>query len=69
MAKWRLSKRADADVLEIAVYTTKRFGPQQARRYHDGLEGTFELLAKHPTRGRSAAELAPDLRRRNYESQ
>jgi toxin ParE1/3/4 len=68
LAEYRLSKRAYADVLGIAAYTIERFGIQQARRYRNGLERSFQMLADHPMRGRSAAELAQDLRRWQYES-
>ncbi|MBM3573370.1 MAG: type II toxin-antitoxin system RelE/ParE family toxin [Alphaproteobacteria bacterium] len=40
----------------------------QARRYRDGLERCFRMLAEHPRRGRSAARLAPSLRRWDYEA-
>ena len=68
MASYRLSKRADADILEIVAFTVKRFGIEQGRRYHDGLRRVFQVLAEHPTRGRGAGELAPNLRRWKYES-
>ena len=68
MASFRLSTRADADILEIVAYTVKCFGIEQGRRYHDGLKRAFQALAEHPTRGRDAAELAPNLRRWKYES-
>jgi len=68
MASYRLSTRADADILEVVVYTVRRFGVEQGRRYHDGLKRAFQALAEHPTRGRGAAELAPNLRRWKYES-
>jgi len=45
MASYRLSRRADADILEIVAYTAKRFGVEQGRRYHDGLKRAFEVLA------------------------
>ena len=68
MPSYRLSKRAVADVLEIAAFTADRFGPHQAQRYHAGLELTFQALAKDPGRGRNAAEIGPNMRRYNYES-
>jgi toxin ParE1/3/4 len=68
MAEYRLSQLADADIVSIAEYTVKAFGIEQARRYRDGLESSFRMLANHPMRGRSAAQLAPRLRRWNYEA-
>jgi toxin ParE1/3/4 len=69
MARYRLSRRAAADVDEIAEYSIKRFGIRQARRYRDRLEKCFQTLAENPRLGRSAEQLAPDLRRFENESQ
>lgn len=68
MRSYRLSVRADGDIAEIADYTIKKFGIDQARLYRDGLERSFQLLADDPTRGKSAADFGPNLRRMNYES-
>lgn len=68
MADYSLSRRADDDIADIANYTIENSGLEQARRYRDGLERCFQMLAKHPLRGRSAEDLAPSLRRLKYES-
>ena len=68
MGQYRLSKRADCDIAEIANYTIRQFGLKQARRYRDGLEKIFRRLAEYPNSGRSAGHLAPRLRRMNFES-
>ena len=68
MPEYRLSLSADADIAEIADYTIKTFGIEQAHRYRDGLERTFQMLAKYPKRGRNAAQFAPGLRRWEYDS-
>ena len=68
MPRYRLSVRAAADVTGIADYTIERFGINQARRYRDGLEASFESLAANPLLGRSAEELAANLRRFEHES-
>ena len=68
MARFCLSVRAAADVTGIADYTIERFGIEQARRYRDGLEFCFQSLADNPLLGRSAEELAANLRRFEYES-
>lgn len=65
---YRLTKRADADVLEIAKYTIARFGVEQSRRYRDDLAETFAALSKNPQLGRAAEHLAPGLRRWEHES-
>ncbi len=68
MAKYRLSKRAFADIVGIGDYTIERFGIAQARRYRDRLEDALQTLADNPNRGRSTDEIAPGLRRWNYQS-
>ncbi len=68
MGQYRLSKRADSDIAEIADYTIRQFGIKQARRYRDGLEKIFRRLAEYPNSGRSAGHLAPRLSRMNFES-
>mgnify|MGYP003580679656 CR=1 FL=1 len=68
MAKYRLSKRAYPDIVGIGDYTIERFGIEQARRYRDRLEDAFQALADHPNRGRPADDVAPGLRRWNYQS-
>lgn len=68
MARYRLSRRATADVDKIADYSIDRFGIKQARRYRDGLETCFQTLAQNPELGRSAEQLAPSLRRFEHQS-
>ena len=68
MAKYRLSKRAFADIVGIGEYTIERFGIEQARRYRDRLEDALQTLADNPERGRAADDIAPGLRRSNYQS-
>ncbi|WP_447969854.1 type II toxin-antitoxin system RelE/ParE family toxin [Nitrospira sp. M1] len=68
MAEYRLSHRAESDLNEIADYTIDRFGIKQARRYRDNLETCFQSLAENPLIGRSAAQLAPKLRRYEIQS-
>ena len=41
---------------------------KQARRYGDGLETCFQILAENPGLGRSAEQLARDLRRFEHQS-
>lgn len=68
MAKYRLSKRADNDLVEIAEYTIREFGIEQARHYRDALEVCFSTLADNPLMGHSAEQFAPQLRRFEHES-
>ena len=68
MAEYRLSKRAYADIVSIGDYTIERFGIEQARRDRNQLEDALQALANSPSRGRPADEVAPGLRRWNYQS-
>lgn len=68
MAKYRLSRRADNDLTEIAEYTIREFGIEQARHYRDALEACFLTLADNPLMGHSAEQFAPQLRRFEHES-
>ena len=68
MAVYSLSSKAAADLDGIYEYTILHFGLEQARVYLLGLHERFEMLAKQPTQGRKADELAPGLRQLGYQS-
>ncbi len=68
MAVYSLSSKAANDLEGIYEYTILNFGLEQARTYLLGLHECFENLAQHPTQGRSAREIAPGLRRFEYQS-
>ena len=68
MAAYSLSSKADADLEGIYEYTILNFGLEQARTYLLGLHERFETLAEHPMHGRKADELAPGLRRFEYQA-
>lgn len=68
MPAYSLTVKAAADVDGIFEYTFRTFGLDQARTYLAGLHAQLEELAAHPLRGRSAEELAPGLRRSEYQA-
>ncbi len=68
MADYRLSRRAEADLLGIYAYTDRTFGRYQADAYHAGLEHTFGLLAQFPLIGKAADELVQGFRRFRFQS-
>jgi toxin ParE1/3/4 len=68
MAVYKLSAKASADVDDIYEYTIVNFGIGQARTYLRGLDNCFKALAENPLRGRTADELASELRRYEYQS-
>jgi toxin ParE1/3/4 len=63
VANFRLSERAECDLIEIYEYTEETFGAYQADAYHAGLERTFDLLASFPRIGRAIEEIVPGVRR------
>ena len=68
MAAYRLSRQAALDLDEIYEYTTLNFGLTQAQSYLNGLHERFGFLAQQPMLGRSAGQVAPNLRRYEYRS-
>ncbi len=48
---FRLSRRAIAQVVDIARYTDRTFGANQAEKYLRGLYQAFELLGRNPDIG------------------
>ncbi len=68
MASYSLSSKAAADLVGIYEYTILHFGLEQARVYLFGLHERFQMLVEQPTQGRKADELAPGLRRVEYQS-
>ncbi|MEQ1845167.1 MAG: type II toxin-antitoxin system RelE/ParE family toxin [Nitrospira sp.] len=68
MASYSLSSKAAADLEDIYEYTIIHFGLEQARVYLLAMHARFQMLAEQPTQGRKADELAPGLRRVEYQS-
>lgn len=68
MAEYRLSRRAEADLLDIYAFTVARFGQYQADAYHAGFERSFGLLADFPRIGIPADELVAGYRRFQFQS-
>ena len=59
---YRLTERAEQDIIEIYLEGLSRFGEQQADRYHQELTSLFELIALNPKMARERLELAPPVR-------
>lgn len=68
MTDYSLSSQAASDLDGIYEYTIVTFGLSQARNYLTGLHECFRMLADNPLYGRSATELATNLRRLEYQS-
>jgi toxin ParE1/3/4 len=52
MRNYKLSRRADLDLIDIYSYGFEQFGELQADRYHKRLEDCFRLLAGQAGLGR-----------------
>ena len=63
MAGFRLTRRAEADLFDIADYSRRTWGEAQCARYLDQLESCCQRLAEHPILGRSCKRVRPGLRR------
>ncbi len=68
MGSFRLTSRAESDLVKIADHTIGTFGIEQARRYRDALETCFQTIADNPKLGRAVDKLAPKLRRHQHKS-
>lgn len=67
MARFTLTRQADADLDGIARYTLSQHGNQQCALYLDELETSFELLAQYPDMGRACDEIKSGLRKHEHE--
>jgi toxin ParE1/3/4 len=63
VARFRISRRAEADLYNIGLYTLRIWGEAQAEHYLRELEDCCQQLADSPGRGRACDEIRPGLRR------
>ena len=66
MATFRLSRLAEADLIEIGAYTLRAWGEDQAIRYIDGVGTCCHRLADNPQLGRVCDYIRPGLRRMEH---
>jgi len=59
---YKLSRKADVDIINIYVEGVRDFGVVQAEKYHAGLERVFGLIADNPKIARERAEITPPAR-------
>ena len=59
MAGFRFTRRAEADLQEIAGYTHRTWGEVQCGRYLDALEECCQRLADSPELGRACDPIRP----------
>ena len=66
MPGYRVSARADADLLDIYLFGVAHFGRPQAVEYQLSFQHCFELLAENPRMGRHSPTIRPGLRRHEH---
>jgi len=66
MAKFRLSRRAEADLLSIGEFTIREWGMSQAARYLNELETCCQMLADNPGLGRACDYVRSGLHRHEH---
>lgn len=62
LANYRLTPAAQNDLEDIWRYTARQWSPQQADRYTDILEDTFDRLLFMPEMARERVEFDPPVR-------
>jgi len=65
---YRLSRKAEEDILDIYATGAATFGVDQAERYHAGLEEAFAFLSQFPRAAPERLELARPTRVHPYKS-
>jgi toxin ParE1/3/4 len=66
--KFRLSRKAEDDIIEVYLAGARDFGVEQAERYHAGLREMFAFLAEHPRAARERTEIVPPVRIHPYKA-
>jgi len=59
---YKLTPRAENDLIEIYVYGFQKFGEPQAEKYFSDLENCFQLLSETPLISRQREEFTPPVR-------
>jgi toxin ParE1/3/4 len=59
---FRLSARAEADLVDIYLYGVAEFGLRQAEAYQDRLDHAIELIGLNPKLARLRLEIDPPVR-------
>jgi toxin ParE1/3/4 len=68
VSSYRLTARADNELLDIYLYGIEQFGLRQAERYKLSLDECFSMLAGHPRMGRISPTVRPGIRRHEHGS-
>lgn len=65
---YKLTRKAEADIISIYVEGAREFGTPQAEKYHTELEHIFERLSDSPMIARERVEITPPVRIHPYKS-
>jgi toxin ParE1/3/4 len=68
MDVYRVSGKAEIDLVKMYEYGIERFGLKQAQTYLLGMHTLFQILANNRTLGRDASEFVLSLKRFSYKS-
>jgi toxin ParE1/3/4 len=60
--KYRLTAKAEQDILHIFVEGARLFGVELAEQYHWELDAVFNLIAANPRLARERVEITPPVR-------
>ncbi len=63
MPRYRLTKKAENDLFELALYGIQQFGVERSRKYRDQLKQRFEELAQQPEQYPLVTHIRKDYRR------
>jgi toxin ParE1/3/4 len=65
---YKLSRKAEEDIIEIFLQGVELFDLQQAEKYHTLLEKSFQFLADNPLAAHLRTEITPPVRVHPIES-
>lgn len=68
MYRYQLTRSAERDLRNIALYTIQQFGVRQAQIYRDGLLKAFQMLAEFPHIGSDQGQIKANVRRHVHAS-
>jgi len=63
MHRLRITSDAELDTAELAIYTLRRFGADQADRYSNDLDIAFDRIVQNPMIGTDCSQFGEGLRR------
>ena len=65
---YKLSVKAEEDIVHVYREGVRLFGPSQAEKYHAGMEKVFQFLSAVPEAARERLEITPSVRIYPYRS-